>query len=299
MGLDSVGVDFLLEARDGPGYFKDVMTLGRQQLQHFTPQSLRLLLDRHGRIESDESAAAILREADGFADSLFRSLGSQTVDAIDSSSYEGASIVHDMNTPIPDALKGQYDCVIDGGCLEHIFNFPTAIQSCMEMLRVGGKFLSQCCGNNFMGHGLYQFSPELFFRVFDQENGFKIERVLAMDMMGAAHMYEVSDPKVVQSRVEAITRGPIFLFVQAKKLEEVPLWRSLPQQSDYSVAWKQHAEGSEATVHKPGKPRQSMLNQLNQFAKRAMPNFLQAMYRKSRDARLHKQFNPKYFKMIS
>ena len=183
MGLDSNAVEFLLEAHDGPGYFRDVVTLGRQELQHFTPASLRLLLDRYHRTESDESAAAILQTAGGFADSLFRSLGSQTVHAIDNSSYEGASIIHDMNSPIPDALKGQYDCVIDGGCLEHIFNFPTAIQSCMEMLRVGGKFLSQCCGNNFMGHGLYQFSPELFFRVFDPDNGFKLERVLALDML--------------------------------------------------------------------------------------------------------------------
>jgi hypothetical protein len=26
--------------------------------------------------------------------------------------------------------------------------------------------------NNQMGHGFYQFSPELFFRVFSQENGY-------------------------------------------------------------------------------------------------------------------------------
>ncbi len=37
-----------------------------------------------------------------------------------------ANVIHDMNMPLPDALKEQYDLVVDGGTLEHVFFFPTA-----------------------------------------------------------------------------------------------------------------------------------------------------------------------------
>ena len=69
-------------------------------------------------------------------------------------------------------LKNKYTLVIDGGCLEHIFNFPVAIKNCMEMLQEGGHFIGITPANNLMGHGFYQFSPELYFRIFSKENGF-------------------------------------------------------------------------------------------------------------------------------
>ena len=93
--------------------------------------------------------------------------------SIDASAYENATMVHDMNLPVGDELKQKFSVVIDGGTLEHVFNFPTAIRNCMEMLKVGGHFFAHTMANNFMGHGFYQFSPELFYRVFSPENGFR------------------------------------------------------------------------------------------------------------------------------
>ena len=78
-----------------------------------------------------------------------------------------------MNLPIGDDLKRKFSVVIDGGTLEHVFNFPVAIKNCMQMLDVGGHFFVHTMANNFMGHGFYQFSPELFYRVFSPENGFR------------------------------------------------------------------------------------------------------------------------------
>ena len=114
----------------------------------------------------------------------------------------------------------------------------------MQMLAVGGKFLSITIGNNYMGHGFYQFSPELFFRVLDRDNGFEMERMILFDSTGGAHWYEVSDPKRVGRRVEARTKGPIELFVQARKIADVPAFTSAPQQSDYVVAWDRDAGGA-------------------------------------------------------
>jgi hypothetical protein len=299
MGLDFGAIELLLEAEQSPGFFSSVITLGRQELQHFDRHSLKSLLVGHGHPASEEQAEAILREGDGFAEPLFRFLGAKKVDSIDTSSYENASIIHDMNEPTPDRLRSSYEAVIDGGCLEHIFNFPVAIRNCMEMLAVGGKFLSLCCGNNFMGHGLYQFSPELFFRVFDQENGFEMERMILLDPSEGAHWYEVSDPKRVGNRVEAVTKSPVYLFVQARKVAEVPVFASPPQQSDYSLAWKQASQVGAATVHRANPvARERAVVRLKRITKQIAPNFLQALYRKTRDARASRQYNPQHFKKI-
>jgi hypothetical protein len=85
---------------------------------------------------------------------------------LDNSAYEGAAIVIDLNAPLPDALKNRFTAVIDGGCLEHIFNFPQAIKNSMEMLSIGGHFLGITPANNFCGHGFYQFSPGALFSHF-------------------------------------------------------------------------------------------------------------------------------------
>jgi hypothetical protein len=79
--------------------------------------------------------------------------------------------------------------VFDGGALEHVFNFPVAISSCMRALVVGGTFISSTPVNNNMGRGLYQFSPELFYRVFSQEFGVRTESMLAIESryLGAEH----------------------------------------------------------------------------------------------------------------
>lgn len=97
---------------------------------------------------------------------------------MDASKYEGASVVQDLNQPVPDSLKERFDAIFDGGTLEHVFNIPAALKNCMEMTKVGGRFYMHTCANNLCGHGFYQFSPELFYRVFSEQNGFEVERMV-------------------------------------------------------------------------------------------------------------------------
>ena len=54
-----------------------------------------------------------------------------------------------------------------------IFNFPVAIRNLMRMAKVGGQVFLTTPANNFCGHGFYQFSPELAYRIFALENGFE------------------------------------------------------------------------------------------------------------------------------
>lgn len=53
-----------------------------------------------------------------------------------------------MNLPVPEVHKDSYTAVLDGGSLEHIFNFPVAIKNCMEMLKVDGQYLGITPVNN-------------------------------------------------------------------------------------------------------------------------------------------------------
>jgi hypothetical protein len=133
------------------------------------------------------------------------------------SPYEGATHLHDLNQPVDDALRCAYSAVVDGGSLEHIFNFPVAIRNCMEMVRVGGHFLAISPANNFMGHGFYQFSPELFYNVFSRDNGYEVVRLLICEVRRGARWYVVRDPGAVRKRVTLTNSVPVHLLVVARR----------------------------------------------------------------------------------
>ena len=234
MGLDINSVQFLIAARKSGVEFGDVLTLGRQDLNVY-PAKMKALLESHGF--SGEAFAPGAADS-GFSEPVFKSLGARNVYALDFSDFEGAAFVHDLNQPLPDKLKQRFDIVYDGGTLEHVFNFPQALKNCMEMVKVGGSFMMHTPGNNWWGHGFYQFSPELFYRAFSAENGFQVERIIAHIVGPYGRWFEIPDPDTLRARVEAITFAPVHLLVRAKRVTAVPVFAKAPQQSDYSKRWE-------------------------------------------------------------
>jgi hypothetical protein len=180
-----------------------------------------------------------------YADRLWKELlGAGAVEVLDYSDYEGAGIVHDMNTPIPETLHQRFDAVIEAGSLEHIFNFPVAIRNLMLMTKVGGSVFLTTLANNFCGHGFYQFSPEVMYRIFDPENGFEKPNIVLLEAgspwvemtpLRSAHV--VMDPSVVRSRIGLQSKRPVMMMVQAKRISAIAPFRTTPQQSDYVSAW--------------------------------------------------------------
>lgn len=246
MGFDVQAVRFLLSAHRSGVSFANTATMGRQEL-FIDPFLLQRILRSFGMARNDAEVRRILTEADGFAEPLLKVLGAEHICSIDASSYEGASVVHDMNLPIPDNLRGAYSVVIDAGTLEHIFDFPTAIKNCMEMVQEGGHLLLMAPANNFMGHGFYQFSPELFFRVCSEENGFEVGKAIVCEVDPDARWYEVLDPVKARRRVELVTSRPAYLLIQARKVRAVPILTVAPQQSDYRVRWQERGPRSYQT----------------------------------------------------
>ncbi len=228
MGFTSHDVKFLLSAYELGLKDSSVLTLGRQGL-FMTPGEVTSMLQAHGR------AGNLSKDkASYYADDIFESLGFKCIDSMDASAFEGASIVHDLNHQVPELLHGRYDLVWDGGTLEHVFNFPTAIANAMQMVKVGGHLVLVTPANNQCGHGFYQFSPELFFRVLSPENGFELIRIY---MTGEGGPYHVADPAAVGGRVELLNSDGALLMVHARKLREAKPFSTMPQQSDYVSAW--------------------------------------------------------------
>ncbi len=234
MGLGSSGLQFLLLAKRRGATFDRTLTLGRQN--HFLDASwTKALFERFGlRITEAEAQQAV---AHPYSEPLFRELGASVVDSADASDFEGATVIHDLNRPIPRRLEQRYTCVADFGTLEHVFNFPVALKSSIDMIAVGGYFISVTPANNFMGHGFYQFSPELFFR-FLPANGFDQVEIYMVPYRWMPHLFRVADPAGVSDRVELVNAEPMHLGVIARKVRHIPE-TVMPIQSDYeNQFWK-------------------------------------------------------------
>lgn len=226
MGIDRDVAKFLLSAREQKVEFQKTLMLGYQEL------SLKKADYRHFDEIYDSNNLTRVATSTEF----LHQIGAEEVSSMDISDYEGAEILHDLNQPIGEELKEKFDVVLDGGLLEHIFNFPVALANAMEMVAVGGHFVSIGGGNNFLGHGFYQFSPELFYRTLNGENGFAVKRLIAAEVGGK--WYEVADPKKIKGRVELINDKPIYLMVLAEKIASRKPFEKTPQQSDYAALWK-------------------------------------------------------------
>jgi hypothetical protein len=74
--------------------------------------------------------------------------------------------------------------------------------------------------NNYPGHGFYQLSPEVYFRMFAPASGFKVEAAFIVEDRQDATWWLVRDPEEVQCRVTFSNDRPTLLYVLGRKLRE-------------------------------------------------------------------------------
>lgn len=254
MGLALNATKFLVQARKAGVRFDETLTLGQQYMM-VSPERLAALLREHDLWPPPDGASGFLSALRGTKwrfEIFARALGAKYVSSMDASNFEGATTIHDLNQPVPPGLEERFDVIIDGGTLEHIFNFPAAIANCMKMVKIGGHLILLTPANNFCGHGFYQFSPELFFRVLSPENGFQVRRMIALeDGLGRSSLlgvkydfnirgpwFEVRDPAEVRDRVTLLTHNEVSLFILARKISPEVIFKTTPQQSDYVPQWE-------------------------------------------------------------
>lgn len=267
MGITGNCSKFLLYAKaQGISYQKTLM-LGRQHV-YFSQEEVEQYA-KHFKLNLRIDSAPVTGV---YAEPLFKALGAELVESLDFSTFENASIIHNLNTPLPGPLRSKFTVVFDGGTLEHVFNFPVAVKSCMDALQVGGHFIAISPTNNQSGHGFYQFSPELFFSLFAEKNGFRMKLLLiAAEIPGAGIVdwFQVQDPREVKKRVTLNNDHPTFLMVLAEKVSETPGTIVEPNQSDYEFAW--HAHTARGQNNSSGK------SSLRQWYSRFTPGILKKM----------------------
>jgi hypothetical protein len=240
MGITVLNALFLVESwREGVSFTR-TLTLGR--LDGFIT-----LNDSRRVAKFLPRDSAFVRSLDRgvvpvYMDELFVAMGATCIEALDASDFEGATFVHDLNDPLEAHLHSQYDAIVDGGTLEHIFNIPVAFKNVMDALKVGGHFFATLPANDLSGHGFYQFSADFFYRTFCEENGFEIVKLLVAPLYVAGKwldgpVFDVMDPVLMRGRVEIHSRKGTVFLVQARKVSNVAVFSTWPQQSDYSAAW--------------------------------------------------------------
>ncbi len=248
MALDFKGAALVALARQLGMPMKSVLTLGRLDSM-LTEDWLRHLRKTYGA-----AVTGLDKTREPHAEAFFKRLGAERVESLDHSAYQGCSVVHDLNEPLPrDVAREGYDLVYDGGTLEHVFHFPNAIANCMSLVKLGGHFMCSTPANQWLGHGFYQFSPELFFRVFSLENGFEIVRVfLAESCNSVGKKYRVIDP--AESGVRTLFDSPneMLLLVWARKIADIAPFRAWPKQSDYAARWR---AGEETAISQSAPPK--------------------------------------------
>jgi SAM-dependent methyltransferase len=285
----------LWEARQRGVSFDSTIVVGRQTL------SLHSGEVRHFRLRGSETTRGkddtLARYVFGdFADEFLKGyLGVRVLNILDASAYEGADVIHDMNVPIPATLCGQYDAVVESGSLEHIFNVPVALSNLMKLVRTGGTLFIGTPANNLCGHGFYQFSPELFYRVLCGDNGFEIRQMLmyeasspSIELSRNRLAYTVVDPSEARERVLLMSGGPVSLVVEARKIRDEEPFRKFPVQSDYATLWQKEGRAWAPAVERP----------LRRIIHGSLPRSLLLWWNRARERRRASFANSRHYRRV-
>ena len=238
MGLTINTIEQIIKAKiENEISFQNTATIGHQAYWHCHEDGYTNIIEKYNLKNNTLNKLNLdfLRNGN-YSDQFFKDLGAKNLDIYDANRYENATHIHDFNYEIPHDYKNKYNIVYDGGSLEHIYNSPVAIKNFMSMVAVNGYYISAVPCNNWAGHGFYQFSPEFFFRSLSLENGFSNTKIYLYHETGLSNSREYIDPKILGHRVEFNDALPLSIFAISKKIEDVPLFKKFPQQSDYEFS---------------------------------------------------------------
>ena len=197
-----------------------------------------------------DTGNAVLDAAGGAGDDpipdehlLFRALGFDVSESLDALPDEQPTHLCDLNRPtLPDEIYNRFDLVYNNGTLEHVFHVPNMLANMTKMLKVGGVAAHVLPVNNHVGHGFYQFSPNMAFDYY-HKNGFDIldSWVIRYENKAAEtprrrwrgdffKPYEQEDPSALDGRMDAAIYAQVFA---ARKTDRSTTDR-IPQQGEYA-----------------------------------------------------------------
>jgi len=235
MGVDKTGLEVILRSLKYTTSKKNLLMLGHQEI-HMDQSAVTAILDEYD--------LPLSKTIEQYADSLFQELGFETVDSLDYSSFEGASLVYNLNAPLP-ADQKTFDYIFDGGTIEHIFNLPQVCENIINLLNIGGLYVSVVPNNNFSGHGIYQFSPEFFLSAFQSRYGTKVVALYLAEVDSSFNRWiDVSGRSLegeARNMSKIDTMNAVYIIAIVKKIsnDRENLITNSPNQYSYeNVSWK-------------------------------------------------------------
>jgi SAM-dependent methyltransferase len=217
MGISLIPGTFLARNARHVAGAKRGLVLGRQKL-HLRPPGMRKLVRRANEYGIDVSAGDLTQE-DGFTEALLTAFGYPEMEALDFTAAEGAEHVHDLNLPLPDSLKGQFDLVLDGGTTEHIFHIGTALENCHALLKPGGVMMSFVAADGWFGHGFFQIGPDVPWRYWHHCLGYEVLEAGAQERQGKKEYYKIPDPTGRHRGGVRTFEGPTMMLYAVRKPE--------------------------------------------------------------------------------
>jgi hypothetical protein len=223
---------------------------------------------------------------------LLKNFNIKSINSLDYSNFEGADIIHDLNLPIKDIAK-QFDTIIDFGTSEHIFNIIQNFKNISSLCKTGGKILHCLPANNNCGHGFWQFSPELFFQLYQKSNGYSETEIYLLNLHDKKNFYKI---KVQEkgTRLELNSKEPLYIFIKTKKIGDNKFDNI--NQSDYVDQWS-------TSLNKTQKPK-NKLSKFNKKIKDGIKNilknnfFLKDVYTNLENTKIHNKNNFKINKNL-
>ena len=218
MGINSHAFNFVMcQAARAP--LGRVLTIGRQSLD----VDQKFLRSKLGKPV----------EPSPYCEPVLLALGAASVDSLDVSDYESATIVLDLGKPC--CFNQRFDTIIDFGSLEHIFDAATAFRNLVDLCEIGGRIMHLLPVNNLNGHGFWQFSSDLIHSLYCGRNGFSDTKVYYASSIDPRTWYEmpVAKPGV---RVEIVSIEPIILLSVTRKIVDVA--EIEVSQPFYAPAWQ-------------------------------------------------------------
>src|SRR5947208_2704760 len=103
MAIDGNCARFLISCRQAGVSFRHTLTLGRLNYYLGIKETRQLL--RWGGMDVSQHRKLLDYESSRYAETFLEALGAERVESMDASSYEGVTIVHDLNLPVHETLK--------------------------------------------------------------------------------------------------------------------------------------------------------------------------------------------------
>jgi hypothetical protein len=222
MGIDEHTLRFL-QYSSKRARLGRVATLGRQEL-HVDERRLKELLRVRANYRHEKYTESLLMEY----------FGARCVESFDNSGFEGATHIVDMNEPLPRRFEG-YDTILDVGSLEHIYKAAQALVNISELGKAGAQIVHVLPANNYCGHGFWQISPELFFTLYSEPNGYRDTKVFLASRRDVRFWYEVKRP---ENGRRAVVRSSSPVLVLCRTTVGGSFHHRAVQQSDYVSAWR-------------------------------------------------------------